>query len=386
VEELSSASAISIPTETRPYADRSTGLVIFGVGQVCLGFLAGLGALATGVGALGSIAHLTHSNQPAQLLAALFFYLSCTVVLCALGAGSIRKRRWARTLTLVGSCYGLVAGIFVTVFLIAVLPALMRGQLAQAKTGGTLAIMAIILTVIISACAFFFVVIPLAFVLFYSRKDVEWTCRHYDPVERWTDRLPMPVLAASLINATAALYLFLVCFTSPPVPFFAIYLTGGWATAWLLTLGALDGYLAIQLYKMRLPAWWVAVCSVAIRIASLVLTLIWGDPLEGYADLGWSQPQLRKLAESPLHRGHIILWWGIFSLAIYFGFLLWLKPYFRASEENTAGEGPVVTTGFIAQAYAAGPSSSPAEGVNGAITDVPHVANATPAGEGAPMK
>ena len=53
-------------------------------------------------------------------------------------------------------------------------------------------------------------VVPIAFIVFYSRSDVELTCRYRDPVERWTDRAPLPVLGASVVLFGGSLYMLLV--------------------------------------------------------------------------------------------------------------------------------------------------------------------------------
>ena len=86
--------------------------------------------------------------------------------------------------------------------------------------------MAVILTLIIIFAAFFLVAVPIAFVVFYSRKDVAETVHHRDPLQRWTDRTPLPVLGASVVLALGSLYFLLVGLTNPVFPFFGRYLTG----------------------------------------------------------------------------------------------------------------------------------------------------------------
>ena len=86
--------------------------------------------------------------------------------------------------------------------------------------------MAVIITLVIVFCAFFLVLVPIAFVVFYGRKDVADTCRRRDPVERWTDRTPLPVLGASVGFSSGSVYLLLIGLTTPMFPFFGRYLTG----------------------------------------------------------------------------------------------------------------------------------------------------------------
>ena len=42
---------------------------------------------------------------------------------------------------------------------------------------------------------FVFVLLPIAWVLFYRSRHVQATCEARDPVARWTDACPLPVLA-----------------------------------------------------------------------------------------------------------------------------------------------------------------------------------------------
>ena len=115
-------------------------------------------------------------------------------------------------------------------------------------------VMAVVLTFMIVFLAVVFVVVPLAFLLFFRRRDVEETCRRGDPVERWTDRCPLPVLAVSLLFAFGATYALLLAITTPMMPFFGRYLTGLPASTALVILAMVDRYLALAVYRLRLAA------------------------------------------------------------------------------------------------------------------------------------
>lgn len=52
--------------------------------------------------------------------------------------------------------------------------------------------------------------------------------------------------------------------------------------------------------------------------------------MQAYSKVGFSEQQLRMLNSNPMFRGHIILWWGLMSMLLFFGYLLWLKRYFKA--------------------------------------------------------
>src|ERR1700722_20449996 len=173
------------------YRDRGTGLVIFGVFQIILGLLAALMVPLVALGAFMSRLAPGGSMRPGQFLSGVASYAFIAVALVALGIGSVQMKRWARALTLVISCYWLITGVLITVLLTAMLPVTMRSALAQVQQNApagpspqiSTGVMAVILTLIIIFAAFFLIAVPVAFVIFYSRRDVAETVRHRDPIE-----------------------------------------------------------------------------------------------------------------------------------------------------------------------------------------------------------
>jgi hypothetical protein len=319
------------------YKDRGTGLVIFGVFQIILGLLAALMVPFVALGAFMSRLAPGGAMRPGQFISSAATYAFAAAALLTLGIGSVQMKRWARALTLVTSWYWLIMGALITVLLTAVLPVFMRSVLAQMKQTGpdapspemSTGIMAVILTIMIVFLAFFFVVVPIAFVIFYGRKDVAETCRHRDPVERWTDRTPLPVLGACVALFTGALYLLLVGLTTPMFPFFGRYLTGIPAAACFVLLGTLDIYLAVALFRLQPSGWWIAVLVAPVRILSMILTYARADLMQAYSKVGMSDAQVQMLNSNPMFRGHILLWWSLISVLLFFGYLVWLKKYFK---------------------------------------------------------
>jgi len=327
----------TLPPEAPTYTDRSTGLMVFGVFQIILGCLAALMVPLAALGAFMSRLAPGATMRPGQFVSSVSTYAFMAVVLLGLGIGSVQMKRWARALTLVTSWYWLIMGALVTVLLTAVLPVTMRSALAQMKQSGpnapspevSTAVMAVMLTLIIIFMAFFLVVVPIAFVIFYSLKDVAETCRRRDPVERWTDRTPLPVLFASVVLFTGAMYLLLTGITMPMFPFFGRYLTGVAGAACLFAMGALDIYLAIALFRLQAVAWWIATCTLALRLFSMALTFAKADMMTAYSRMGMSDAQLQMMNSSPMLRGHVLLWWSLLSMVLFFGYLVWLKRYFK---------------------------------------------------------
>jgi hypothetical protein len=312
-------------------------LVIFGVVQIILGLMAALMVPLIALGALVSRLAPGSALHPRQYLSTTATYVFVAVTFIWLGIGSVRTKRWARSLTLVVSWYWMILGALITVLLTAALPVTMRTalQIQQNAPGAPTAavstnVMAVVLTIIIVFCAVLLVAVPIAFVVFYSRKDVAATCRAHDPVEAWTDRAPLPVLGSSVVFLIGSLYLLATGISTPVFPFFGRYLTGIAGAACLFFLAALDTYLAVALFRLRIVGWWVAVLTAPVRLFSMVYTYARADLMQAYSKLGLSEAELQMLQTNPVFRSRIILWWSLVSLVLFFGYLLWLKRYFKA--------------------------------------------------------
>jgi hypothetical protein len=322
------------------YRDRGTGLVVFGVAQIILGLLAALVVPLIALSAF--IARLAPGGTMpfAQVISGAIFYAFIAALLLALGIGSVRMKRWARALTLVTSCYWLILGTLGTVWLTAALPVAMKTALAQAQRTSaetsspeiTTGVMAVIITVMIVFFALFLVVVPIAFVIFYSRDDVAETCRHRDPVARWTDRAPLPVLGASVAFFALSLRGLITGVTAPMFPFFGHYLTGIPAAAVLLAFAALDLYLAVALLRLRLSGWWIAIITSSLRTLAVAFSYSRAGLMQAFSKMGWSDEQINTLNSSPLLRSRVSLWWSIILMVAFFGYLLWLKRYFKITE------------------------------------------------------
>jgi hypothetical protein len=318
------------------YPDRTTGLTIFGILEIALGGLAALMIPFMLLGAVMSRKFAGGGMPAGSYVATICSYSFAAAALVALGVGSIQARRWARALNLILAWAGLIFGVIATFAMAVFLPAGFMPAFRQAMASTPNAppistgAVAVILTIVIVFFSILFVLVPLAFLLFFSRKDVEETCKRRDPVERWTDRCPLPVLAVSLMFGFGAAYTVLMAVTTPLLPFFGRYLTGLPASGALLVLGAVDGYLALALYRLRAAAWWTAMTLLALRMISSMITYRRDDLLRAYAKMGWSQSQLEQMSANPTFRTGM-LWWGLAVGLVFLGYMIWIKRYFEAS-------------------------------------------------------
>jgi hypothetical protein len=198
--------------------------------------------------------------------------------------------------------------------------------------------MAVMITLMIVFFTVFLVLLPIAFVVFYRRRDVELTCWHRDPVERWTDRTPLPVLGASLAFFVGSLYTLLIAATSPMLPLFGHYLTGIPAAGCLVLLASLDLYLAVALFRLQPSGWWIAVIAAPLRMSATAFSYNRTGLMQAYAKMGWSDAQLQMLNSNPIFHSRIFLGMGVMMMLGFFGYLLWLKRYFKTPSATTATE------------------------------------------------
>lgn len=321
------------PTPPAPptYTDRSTGLMAFGIVQIVCGAVTALFIPLAVFGAV--MASKTGLGAPLKNLApSLFIYALTAVVLIVLGVGSTQKRRWARALVLVVSWVWLVTGFFTVVLTAYIFPQMMRARIPGGTDPMAKTIVAVVATAMIVFMALFMVALPGGLVIFYRQRDVEETCKHRDPVERWTDRTPLPVLAISLLFAFGALYFVVIGLSTPLFPFFGRYMVGMAGTALCVAVAVLDGVLAFGFFRRSILAWWVAVVMLLVRIASAVLTYRTGNLMEAYSRMGWSEKQTEILRQNPALGAGAMLWTTLAFSLVFLGYLIWVKRFFDPPE------------------------------------------------------
>lgn len=259
-----------------PYEDRSAGLVVFGILTILVGCLAGLlipsmlFARATSAKALGGAVALP------TIVTVILTYGVLAAALVWLGIGSMMARRWARALLLIFFWSWLIMGFFL-IFRVFFLPK----ELATAPSAGTpghpamhpgaMSVMAVVMLVM---CDFFFVLLPAAvWTLFYNSRHVKATCEARDPVTRWTDACPLPVLGFCLWLMSSALTMLTSPIASRGVtPFFGTFLTGIPGTMLCVAVAAIWSYAALSLYKLEQRGWWLILIAYCVWMASYLLT------------------------------------------------------------------------------------------------------------------
>jgi len=317
--------ALSMPA----FKDRSAGLTVFGILTIVMGCLAGLMVLFM---MLGLVVGANISNvPPTPVSSALMFasaYGGLAVALVWLGIGSIKARRWARALLLIFSWTWLVTGIIMVPIMGFVMPKTFAnlpvtpGQ--PALPPGAITIMTIFMLLFMS---FFFVVLPAIWVFFYGSRHVKATVERRDPVQRWTDACPLPVLGLSLwLGLGVPFMLFMPILGHGVVPFFGTFLRGFPGSLIYLVVAAVWACCAWRLYKLDVRAWWVVLVAMLLYCVSTLMTYTRHDVFEMYQLMGYPQDQIDQMKKLGTFGGNSVAWMLIFFVP-FLGYIVYVKKY-----------------------------------------------------------
>ena len=316
------------------YKDRSTGLMIFGILTLLLGCLAGL---FVPLMLLGQMMAAKAPNAPptnaVAIVPAVAIYGGLAVALIWLGIGSIKARRWARALLLIFSWSSLIMGICMT----AVAPFVMAKAFANlpsdARTGQPAMPPAAITAMVIGMTIFFFVfsvLVPAVWTFFYNSRHVKATCEVRDPVTRWTDACPLPVLAFCLWTWFAVPMMLVMSLTGLAVmPCFGVFISGLTGSLVCLAIAAVWGWAGWWLYRLDARGWWLILIATVLFMVSALLTYTQHDISEIYRLQGLPQAQIDQIQKMGLFTGNRMGWFTVLCSLPFLGYLLFIKKYLR---------------------------------------------------------
>jgi len=332
-EQNSGAAPVESTPAPIPYKDRSTGLTVFGILTILLGGLAGLFVPLLLVGQALSAKTTGAPATLSTILPTIFVYGILAVALVWLGVGSIMARRWARALLLIFSWSWLIVGVLVSVFMGIVMPKMLANLPASGTTNRPAMPSAAIAGMMVGMFLVFgviFVVLPAIWTFFYHSRHVKATCETRDPVTRWTDACPLPVLGFCLWLAFSVPSMLITPLTGHAViPFFGIFLTDVPGTMLYLAIAALWSYAAWSLYKLKRLGWWLILISWCLFVTSAFLTFARHDLMEMYRLMGYPKEQIEQMQKSSLLIGSSMTWLMRLTLLPFLGYLLFIRRYLR---------------------------------------------------------
>lgn len=315
--------------ESHGFKDRKGGLIAFGIIEIILGI--GCFAIVGLMAVMLLAASATSDEVPVwrTIIPALLLYGFFAVAFVWLGIGSIRARRWARNLVLIGAWISLVTGIFMTIAFLILLPRVLANI---APDGNSLPPEGQFAVLIVSAAfmAVLFIIVPAIFVIFYRSRHVKATCEVYDPTPGWTDACPLPVLALSMFLVLGSLTMLTPPFVANGVMmFFGTIVSGLTGSMLYWALAALWLYAAWAVYRIQLAGWWTTLVSYFLFCTSFVFTVLRIDPIEMYARMGYTEEQLEAIRQLNSFTGpNFALWFTVMYLPL-FAYLIYVKKFFK---------------------------------------------------------
>lgn len=330
------------PVETiaSDYKDRSTGLTVFGILTLLLGCVCALFVPLMLLGQLAAAKTQQGSPNMAAMLPGMLMYGGLAVALIWLGIGSIKARRWARALLLIFSWCWLVMGAFVMIFMGFLLPRVLEGVSSAGASNGTTnhalppGTVGVMMIVMFGIFSIIFVLLPAVWIYFYKSRHVKATCEARDPVMRWTDACPLPVLASCVwAMFSVPMMLLMPLAAHGVVPFFGIFLTGMAGTAIYLLIAAIWAYAAWLMYQLKPLGWWLLLVVMGLFLVSSLMTYARHDVLEMYQLMGYPQAQIDQMQKMGLMSGNRMGWVTALSVLPWLGYLIFIKKYFRGKDQ-----------------------------------------------------
>jgi len=325
-------STSSAPPTPAGYKDRRAACIAFGIAEIAMGALCGLMALLI----LLATSVVTPGTDPKALILSLSFYLLLAVGLVWLGIGSALCRRWARTLLLILAWSWLVAGVTAIAMLAVILPQMLE-QLTPTSGTAALTVSLVVLCIV----GVFLIAIPGVMILFYQGKHVQATFETRDPLPRWTDACPLPVLTTAIWLALGAILVVpAVADGRAVVPLFGQLVSGRPATLLSLIGAGTSLWLAWGLARLERVALWVSFAFTLIASVSAAVTFARVDFLEVYRLMGYPPDQIEAVRQMGLFGGQTMAWLMAVLGAATCAFFIWLKKYFPASRSLATGQHP----------------------------------------------
>ena len=315
------------PIESTPstvgYKNRSTGLIVFGILTILLGCVCAL-LIPLMIFSQVMAAKTTGALPISAILPGIFLYGILAVALVWLGIGSIKARRWARALLLIFSWNWLITGIVMTVAMVFVFSRILLTD----STGTTRR--AIVPLFMMAVVAIILVVLPSIWTFFYGSRHVKATCEARDPMMRWTDACPLPVLTCSLWLIFCVPMMLITPLTGHAVmPFFGTFLAGIPGAMLYLAGAAVLIYGAWALYKLNRAGWWLIFIVLCAFFLSNILTYARHDVTELYRLMGYPEAQIKLIQNSGFFTGNRMMWVSLFSTLPLMGYLIFIERFFR---------------------------------------------------------
>jgi hypothetical protein len=269
-----------------------------------------------------------------NLVLSVLLYAGAAAFFVVMGVGTIYARRWARAVMLIVCWPWLLNMVAFLIFLVVML----RPLMARLQDASGAAVSRSMLIAIPLGLSLFLAILPLTFIVFYTRPNVRHAFETADTQPCWTDGRPLSVLALALVMWIGAAGCLAGAFYGAFAAF-GTMLTGAPAVVASLVAAGACLWLGLGLYRMSFTGWWANLGF------AVLLHLSWWMTLSrlGLADiLGTLQrdpEQMRALRQSGLTALFESPWLVLLSALIWIGVLVGLRRHFRTGSPPSPPEG-----------------------------------------------
>ncbi|MEI7948029.1 MAG: hypothetical protein WCJ02_15115 [bacterium] len=314
------------------YKDRKIGLAIFGAIQIAMGALCALMVPLMIMGMLVAAVANKDANSAVSvrtMIPGILIYVLMAVCFIWLGIGSIQARRWARALCLVSAWLWFISGITGILFMLMFMPDMYEQMSKDGQMPAN--VVTVVKYVTFGFMAVIYIIIPGSFILFYGSKNTKATCEHRDPVVRWTDKCPLPVLVMTLMSGCCAACLPFMGLYGWTVPFFGTIVTGVAGAGIALIFLVLLVYITRGLYRLDMKAWW---CATGLTVgwgASCTITFSRITLMEFYEKMNFPAQQLEIMRKMSFTQSHSLTYACLFWVIVVLAFLIYTRRYFTSN-------------------------------------------------------
>jgi hypothetical protein len=307
------------------YKDRKVGLVLFGILWILFGLGQGGMALLMIVGAVAGAAGSQAGALPMRMMVPIaLLYLGIGAGFITLGIGSIMLRRWARALILALSWMWLITGVLSVTVLLVLMPKMLDSLPPEQA-----AVKPFMIGCMAVTFGLFFILVPGLAILFYRGRNVKATVEARDPVHRWTDDVPLPLLAFVVWMVGSAGGVLLCSNIYPSLPIGPWMIRGAAVPAVMVVFAGLMLFIGIGSLRRMLAAWWAAIAMFAVCVMWGVAYMKRPNFIDWYREMGMpSDPRQVEMMQTMYGSPYFVAWLVIFWGA-YLAFLLYLRRYFQ---------------------------------------------------------
>ena len=120
------------------------------------------------------------------------------------------------------------------------------------------------------------------------------------------------------------------------MPFFGYLLSGLPGGILILAIIALWAYCAWAIYHLKADGWWITLIAFGAVLVSAVLTFARIDLMDMYRLMGYPEQQIEQMQKYNFLTGHNLMWLVPLWSLPFFGYLFFVKKYFRQPTQRTS--------------------------------------------------